>query len=110
LERVTLLLSEEKTCKEAPLFFVAGFGKTGKPQAFKLLYELRQAGIRSDTDHKGNTLKSLLRSADKLKAEYSIILGDDEVNSGKVILRNMQTKAQEILNLEEITQRIQTGF
>jgi histidyl-tRNA synthetase len=110
LERVTLLLSEDISYKQAPLFFLAGFGSTGKTQGFKLLYELRQAGIRADTDHKGNTLKSLLRSADKLNAEYSIILGDDEVNSGNVILRNMQTKVQEIVKLEKITQRIQTGF
>ena len=110
LERITLLLSENITYKQVPLFFVAGFGSTGKPQAFKLLYELRKSGIRADTDYKANTLKSLLRSADKRNAEYSIILGDDEANSGNVILRNMQTKAQEIVKLEEIAQRIQTGF
>ena len=108
LERVTLLLSEEVSDKEVPLFFVAGFGISGKPQAFKLLHQLRQAGIRADTDHKGNTLKALLRSADKLQAEYAIILGDDEANSGHVILRNMQTKAQEIVQLKEIIQIIQT--
>ncbi len=110
LERVTLLLTEEVTSKPVPLFFVAGFGERGKPSAFKLLHSLRKAGIRGDTDHKGNTLKALLRSADKLGAEYSIILGDDEVSSGNVILRNMQTKDQEILNINEITQRIQRGF
>ncbi len=110
LERVTLLLSEEISSKKVPLFFVAGFGVIGKPQAFKLLHELRQAGIRADTDHKGKTLKALLRSADKLRAEYAIILGDDEVNSENAILRNMQTKAQEIVKLKEIIQRIQTGY
>ena len=109
LERVILLLSESKTPKQVPLFFVAGFGSSGKPQAFKLLHTLRQAGIRADTDHNSNTLKSLLRSADKLGAEYSIILGNDEVNTGNVILRNMQTKSQEIVHLKKIIQRIHRG-
>jgi len=107
LERVTLLLTEDQTSKKSPLFFVAGFGDTGKPKGFTLLYKIRQAGIRADTDHKVNTLKALLRSANKLGAEYSIIVGDNEANSNTAILRNMQTKVQEIINLEEITQRIQ---
>lgn len=106
LERVTLLIPENTGYSQIPLFFVSGFGEMGKPAAFKLLHALRQAGIRADTDYKGNTLKSLLRTADKLGAEYSIILGDDEVRSEQVILRNMQTKNQEIILLKEIIQRI----
>jgi len=108
LERVILLLTENQSIKPIPLFFIAGFGNIGKSRAFKLLHELRQAGIRADTDHKGNTLKALLRSADKLGAEYSIILGDDEAHSETVLLRNMQTKVQEIVTLKEIIQTIQT--
>lgn len=107
LERVMLILAENHIDKKSPLFFIAGFGESGKPKAFMLLHEIRQAGMRADTDHKGNTLKALLRSADKLSADYSIIVGDDEVKSNTAILRNMQTKVQEIINLEEITQRIQ---
>lgn len=107
LERVMLLLAENQIGRKSPLFFVAGFGDSGKSKAFMLLHEIRQAGIRADTDHKVNTLKALLRSADKLGAGYSIIVGDDEANSNTAILRNMQTKAQEIINLQEITQRLQ---
>jgi len=106
LERVILLLTEHHSINPVPLFFIAGFGAVGKSRAFKLLHELRQSGIRADTDHKANTLKALLRSADKLGAEYSIILGDDEANSETVLLRNMQTKVQEIVTLKEITQKI----
>lgn len=110
LERVALLIPENIRHAKIPLYFVAGFGENGKPAAFKLLHTLRQAGIRADTDHKGNTLKALLRTADKLKADYSIILGDDEVRSEHVILRNMQTKHQDTVHLKEITQRIHRGL
>jgi histidyl-tRNA synthetase len=110
LERVTLLIPEHTGHSQIPLFFVSGFGEMGKPAAFKLLHALRQAGIRADTDHKGNTLKSLLRTADKLGAEYSIILGDDEVRFEHAILRNMQTKNQETILLKEIIQRIHRGL
>jgi histidyl-tRNA synthetase len=108
LERVALLLPEQVSSPQPPLFFVAGFGKKAKPIAFKLLHELREAGIRADTDYKSTNLKSLLRSADKLGASYSIILGDDEAHSQTVIIRNMTTKTQELMKLEEISQKIQS--
>lgn len=108
LERVALLLSEHLSTPHPPLFFVAGFGKDAKPIAFKLLHKLREAGIRADTDYKSVNLKSLLRSADKLGASYAIILGDDEARSETAILRNMTTKAQESVELKEISQKIQS--
>jgi histidyl-tRNA synthetase len=108
LERVALLLPEQLASPQTPLFFVAGFGKEAKPIAFKLLHELREVGIRADTDYKSFNLKSLLRSADKLGANYSIILGDDEARSQTAIIRNMTTKTQELMKLEEISQKIQS--
>jgi histidyl-tRNA synthetase len=108
LERVALLLSEHISTTQPPLFFVAGFGNEAKPIAFKLLHKLREAGIRADTDYKSVNLKSLLRSADKLGAGYAIIIGDDEVRSQTAIIRNMTTKVQEFIKLEEISQKIQS--
>jgi len=107
LERVALLLPEHMASFQPPLFFVAGFGKEAKPIAFKLLHRLRETGLRADTDYKSGNLKSLLRSADKLGASYSIILGDDEARSQTAIIRNMTTKTQESMKLEEIPQKLQ---
>ncbi len=106
LERVSLLLPQKLPIISPPLVFVAAFGERGKLEGFKILDQLRRSGIRADTDHKANTLKNLLKAGDKLNANYSIILGDDEVDSKTATLRNMQTKAQETLKLDEITQRI----
>ena len=108
LERVALLLPEQVSTPLQPLFFVAGFGNEAKPIAFKLLHELREAGIRAETDYKSTNLKSLLRSADKLGASYAIIIGDDEARSQTGIIRNMTTKTQESIKLDEISQKIQS--
>ncbi len=108
LERVALLLPEQISFPQPPLFFLAGFGKEARPIACKLLHELRELGIRADTDYKSANLKSLLRSADKLGATYSIIMGDDEARSKTAIIRNMTTKTQELITLEEIAQKIQS--
>ena len=106
LERVSLLLPEVLPLESPPLLFLAAFGQRGKTLGFKILDELRQSGIRADTDHKATTLKTLLKAGDKLEADFTLILGDDEVDSNSAILRNMKTKAQESLKLDEITQRI----
>jgi len=108
LERVALLLPERTSLPQPPLFFMAGFGKEARPIAFNLLHQLRELGIRADTDYKSANLKSLLRSADKLGASYSIILGDDEARSKTAIIRNMTSKTQELIKLEEIAQKIQS--
>ncbi len=108
LERVSLLLPEQLPLRIQPLVFVAAFGARGKPEGFRILDQLRQSGIRAETDHKATSLKNLLKAGDKLQADYTIILGDDEVASGVAILRNMTTKTQESLKLVEITQKIST--
>jgi histidyl-tRNA synthetase len=43
-----------------------------------------------------------MRRADKLKARYVLILGEDELKRGKAVLRNMETKSQEEISLENL--------
>jgi histidyl-tRNA synthetase len=108
LERVALLLPEHLSFHQSPLFFVAGFGNEARPVACRLIHELRDLGIRTDTDYKSVSLKSLLRSADKLGAGYVIILGDNEIHAHTAIIRNMITKTQETVNLKDITQKVRS--
>lgn len=110
LERVSLLLPEESYPPATPCVFLAGFGTQGKPEAFKLLHTLRKNGITAETDHRATNLKALLRSADKLSAKYSIIVGDDEIQSGIVILRNMETKEQQSIPLKDLSEKIMILF
>lgn len=106
LERVSLLLPEGAAQVPSPLVFLAGFGDQGKPAALKILHALRQKGICAETDYKATNLKSLLRSADKLSAKISIIIGDDEAQAGIALLRNMETKEQESIAFEKIVNKI----
>ena len=99
LERVLLALPESMTPNKKSWFFIAGFGSSGSRASLTLLNDLRSQGIIADTDHNASTLKTLLRSADRLSAPYVIILGDDEVTRNELILRNMKTKEQESIPL-----------
>ncbi len=94
LERVNLLLPDTLRSHTTTRIFIAAFGEYGRPAGVKLLYTLRQAGMTAETDYRAKTLKSQLKSADRLGANISIILGDDEEKKDQVIIRNMQTKKQ----------------
>jgi len=48
------------------------------------------------------TLKTLLRQADRLRATYVVIVGDDEAAQGQVLLRNMETREQHLLSAEAL--------
>jgi len=99
LERVALMLPDTAVPPAPAAVFVAGFGAEGSKRGLRLLEELRQAGIPAETDYAATTLKALLRQADRRGLRYAAILGDDEVTKGALILRHMQTKAQQELPL-----------
>jgi len=103
LERVLLALPESLIPNPKPWVFVAGFGPLGSQAGLSLLDSLRSLGITADTDHNASSLKSHLRSADRLSAPYVLILGDDEASKNQVILRNMVTKQQETIPLSTVS-------
>ncbi len=96
LERVILALPDSVLPPPDSWIFIASFGQKGKAAGLSLLDSLRAQHVKADTDYHASTLKTLLRSADRLGAPYVAILGDDEVVSDQVLLRNMTTKEQEI--------------
>ena len=106
LERVILALPESALPAPDPWVFVAAFGEKGRPAGNTLMDSLRSHHMKADTDYTASTLKTLLRSADRLHSPYVVIIGDDEVANNQVILRNMTTKEQEILALDSASSAI----
>ncbi|MEY4703912.1 MAG: Histidine--tRNA ligase [Nitrospirota bacterium] len=100
LERVSLMLPEiSSSSLNDCLYYVAAFGEEGTKLGFTLLDDLRKAGLLAQCDYRATTLKAHLRQADRSKCRYAILLGDDEAHRGSVILRNLESKAQEELSL-----------
>jgi histidyl-tRNA synthetase len=100
LERVSLMLPEISSSSSYEYFYyVAAFGKNGTRLGLVLLDELRRIGLSSHCDYRAITLKAHLRQADRSKCRYAILLGDDEATRGSIILRNLESKAQEELPL-----------
>jgi len=87
--------------------FVAGIGEKADMAAQTLVYRLRKAGIAAERDTLCRSLKAQMKYADKLCAEYSVVLGDDEVESGNARLKNMATGETVEVPLDALEQYLQ---
>jgi histidyl-tRNA synthetase len=88
-----------KAIRIPPIFLA--FTPDAKTEAIKVTQKLRQR-LPIVVDVMGRTLGAQLRSAGNSGAEYVIIVGKDELDSGKLTIRNMKSGVQRSLSLEEI--------
>jgi histidyl-tRNA synthetase len=104
LER--LILSIPDTAKlipdYAPEYFIAALGDAAFEHATLLARKLRAKGKRAYLDFDPRSLKSQMRLADKLQAKSVIILGEEELKSGTLVVRDMATKEQRNIREEEL--------
>jgi histidyl-tRNA synthetase len=87
-----------------PDIFVAAIGETAQDLAFEWVQALRLRGIRAEMDVANRSLKSQMRRADKFGAPYVVIVGDRELEEGMAIFRDMATKDQEQIVLQEVVE------
>ena len=71
--------------------FIAPISHPAKALAFKLLTQLRIAGISCDMAFGDRALKGAMKAADKSGAKYGLVIGDDEINSGMGELKLMSS-------------------
>ncbi len=107
LERVALLLGQ-RDFLGTPDLFIATMGSVERDTAFRLMDGLLKLGVRVEIDYEGKSLKSQMRRADKLKVRYSVVLGENEVNSGKAIFKRMSDGAivESALVVEEVVKTL----
>ena len=95
----------ERPVRAAVLFM----GKEQVAYSMSILAELRNSGISAvpylDVDKK---FKNQIEFADKIKADFSIIIGENERNTGMLAVKNMQTGQQQNINVAETIKLLQT--
>lgn len=102
LERLLLTLEAEGISlgdDTVPEIFFANIGEDAKVYAFALAEKARGEGLRAQSDLMGRSLKAQMKYADKVKAKYTVVLGDDEVANKTAVAKNMLTKEQITLDL-----------
>jgi len=77
-----------------PLVWLVSLGDAAKTHNLKLLQELRAAGIPADMDFAGRAVKAQLKLAERAAAKWTIVVGDDELAKGQVVLKNFTTREE----------------
>ncbi|MDD3168397.1 MAG: histidine--tRNA ligase [Eubacteriales bacterium] len=109
IERLLMIL--EATGNEIPVpenldVFIAVMGERAKMFGLKLLRELRKQGIKAEMDSLGRNIKGQFKYADRLESNYTIIIGDNELDQNSVSIKNMKTSEQKQVPLQDIVKEI----
>ena len=88
--------------EESPQLFISWIGDNAKDYAVTLLHELRGQGVRVDMDTKERNLKGQMKYANRLGAQYTVVIDDDEVSSGDLTLKNMESGEQTKVRRDEL--------
>lgn len=97
IERLMLILEGRgffSDGTESTNLYIAPIGDRASKIAFGLAAELRAGGLSVQTDMMQRSLKAQMKYADKINAEKVLIIGDDEIDKGSAPLRDMRTKVQ----------------
>ena len=105
IERLLLTLKNEGI--EIPSeglydLYVGARGEEGKLASFKLANTLRTRGIKTEINHIGRSLKAEMKYANKIGAKFTVVLGDDELQTGNAKLKRMSDGEQFEVNLNNI--------
>ena len=96
-ERIALALASQGVDLATPeptCVYVASTGTEERDAVFAATLALRGAGIRTEADYQGRSLKSQFKQADKLHATLCVVLGPDEVAAGVATIRDMASHEQ----------------
>ena len=93
---------------KTPDIYLAALGEKSLSLAFEWKSALCLEGIKTEMDFGNKSLKSQMKRADRLGAKHVLIVGDNEIKQGSVILRNMTTKEQVTIPIEHVVENIKT--
>lgn len=104
IERL-LMVMEENGCKfpqepQCELYFVS-MGAKAAQACFAMATKLREGGVAVECDIVGRSLKAQMKYADKLGARYTIVVGDNELETGTAQLKDMTTGESEEIRLDD---------
>ena len=113
LERVLLALEEQKV--EIPVedgidCYLITIGEKAKTAGAKWLKALREAGIAADQDYLGRKMKAQFKAADRSNARFAVILGEDEMEQGRINVKHLDSGEQETIELEQLIPYIKANI
>lgn len=112
LDRFALVLSQVVPAlgRDEPQVYVAWMGQKTFSNAYAMTQKLRHHGIRCAIDFEELKLKKALANADRIKAAWALIIGEDEIARHEFVLKNMQDGSQQTLSEEQVLTRLSRKF
>ena len=92
----------EMPASAVPAVYFCTMGKEAVKYALSQVAVLREKGIFADCDIVGRSVKSQMKYADKIKARYAVVIGDNELQTGKAVLKDMILGSSREVGLKEL--------
>ena len=112
IERILYFLEKEGVSlgeMPHPRLYVGIMGDEVKATAFEIVTKLRNKGVIVETDYLDRSVKAQMKYANKLGVDYTVIIGQNEAESGLVKLKNMETGDEAEIKLEELEVKLAGG-
>ncbi len=90
MENQGIEIPKPETCA----LYVAGLGEKAQIKAFEIVNQIRDFGLYAETDVVGRGLRPQMKYADKIDAQFSMVIGDNEIEEKKAKIKNMTTGEQ----------------
>lgn len=104
IERLLMLMDKQgieipkpSTCD----LYVAVMGESASLKSFEIIKAVRSCGLIAETDIVGRGLRAQMKYADKIGAKFSMVLGDNEIEQGKAVIKNMSSGDQTEIVLDD---------
>lgn len=107
LERLLLVLDKQGitlSVEEGLDVYIAVLGSEANGKALELAQAIRHQGFKAERDYLGRKIKAQFKSADAFKAKTVITLGESELESGQVSVKNNTTREEVTVSFEELTE------
>ena len=88
--------------QKKPVLYIAALGEAAAVRAASIAERLRCDGIQAESDIVGRSLKAQMKYANKCGAHFTLMLGDNELNTGKAFLRDMTKSEQTEISIDKI--------
>lgn len=107
IERILIALEKQNLLAQknsSPEIFIVASNEA-EIYAFKILSELRRKNIFAEMDFAKRSIKSQMKQAAKSGAKFAAIVGEDELNSDTVTMKNLETSEQEKISLQDFLKK-----
>jgi histidyl-tRNA synthetase len=109
LDRILLAMKEQKPGlkgEETKKVVIIPIGDELRGEALRISQKLRESNLNVEVEVMGRKMAKALEDADRRNFDYAVIIGEKELKEGAVVLRNLKSREQNTLKIEELKKRI----